>query len=49
VGPTGPTGATEPYIYIKVLQTRIITGFFANQNITEISIITHIFMTGGFE
>lgn len=47
-GPQGPVGATEPYIYIKVLQTRMVTGFSANQNITEISIITHILMAGGF-
>ncbi|MCI8661084.1 MAG: hypothetical protein HFG54_12725 [Lachnospiraceae bacterium] len=40
-GAAGPAGATEPYIYKKVLQTRMVMGFSANQNITEIFIITH--------
>lgn len=40
-GPAGATGATEPYIYAKPFQTRIVRGFSANQNITEIFIIIH--------
>ncbi len=40
-GVIGPTGATEPYIYAKPFQTRIVRGFSANQNITEIFIIIH--------